>query len=148
MSTERPARLVRILLVEDSPEDTLLTQEALKDAKVVNELHTVEDGESAMAFVRRQGEFADAPTPDLVLLDLNLPRKDGREVLSEIKADPELRRLPVVVLTTSSADEDLVQAYDAHVNAYIRKPINFERLVQVVHAIDDFWFGVVSLPPV
>jgi CheY-like chemotaxis protein len=147
MSSEHPPRLVRILLVEDSPEDTLLTREALKDAMVVNELHVVPDGEAAMAFLRREAEFADAPVPDLVLLDLNLPRKDGREVLSEIKGDANLRRIPVVVLTTSAADEDIVGAYDAHVNAYIRKPIDFEQLVHVVRAIDGFWFGVVSLPP-
>jgi chemotaxis family two-component system response regulator Rcp1 len=141
------SRLVHILLVEDSPEDVLLAQEALKDAKVANELHVIRDGEAAMAFLRSQGEFADAVRPDLVLLDLNLPKKDGREVLSEMKDDPGLRRIPVVVLTTSSSDRDLLSAYDAHVNAYIRKPISFAQLVDVVHAIDEFWFGVVTLPP-
>jgi chemotaxis family two-component system response regulator Rcp1 len=139
-------RLVQILLVEDSPEDARLTQEALKDGKVANELHVVGDGEAAMAFVRSEGEFEDAPRPDLVLLDLNLPRKDGREVLTEMKGDPDLRRIPVIVLTTSSSDRDVVSAYDTHVNAYLRKPVNFEQLVEVVHVIDDFWFGVVTLP--
>ena len=146
MSAELGARPAQILLVEDSEEDVFLAQEALRDAKVASELHVVRDGEAAMAFVRREGEFADAPRPHLVLLDLNLPRKDGREVLSEIKTDPDLRQLPVVVLTTSSSDRDILRAYDEHVNAYVRKPVNFEQLVQIVHAIDDFWFGVVTLP--
>ena len=147
MSAEGGARLAHILLVEDSVEDAMLAQEALKDAKVANELHIVRDGEAAMAFLRRQGEFADTPRPDLVLLDLNLPRKDGREVLSEMKDDSGLRRIPVVVLTTSSSDRDVLRAYDAHVNAYIRKPISFEQLVEAVKTMDDFWFGVVTLPP-
>jgi two-component system, chemotaxis family, response regulator Rcp1 len=147
MSVGAGPRLVQILLVEDSPEDARLAQEALKDGKVANELHVVGDGDAAMAFVRQEGEFGDAPRPDLVLLDLNLPRKDGREVLTEIKGDPDLRRIPVIVLTTSSSDRDVLGAYDAHVNAYLRKPVNFEQLVEVVHVIDDFWFGVVTLPP-
>lgn len=147
MNAELGTRPVQILLVEDSQEDVFLAQEALSDAKVASELHVVHDGEAAMAFVRQEGEYADAPRPHLVLLDLNLPRKDGREVLSEIKADPDLRQLPVVVLTTSSSDRDVLRAYDAHVNAYVRKPVNFEQLVQIVQAIDKFWFGVVTLPP-
>ena len=146
MNAELGARLVQILLVEDSPEDAILAQEALRDAEVACELHVVRDGEAAMAFVRQEGEFADAPRPHLVLLDLNLPRKDGREVLSEIKADPDLRQLPVVVLTTSSSDRDILRAYDEHANAYVRKPVNFEHFVKIVHAIDDFWFGVATLP--
>jgi CheY-like chemotaxis protein len=147
MSAELGARPAQILLVEDSEEDVFLAQEALRDAKVASELHVVRDGEAAMAFVRREGEFADAPRPHLVLLDLNLPRKDGREVLSEIKTDPDLRQLPVVVLTTSSSDRDILRAYDAHANAYVRKPVNFKQLVQIVGAIDQFWFGIVTLPP-
>ena len=141
------AELVQILLVEDSEEDAMLAQEALIDAKVAAELHVVRDGEAAMAFVRQEGEFADAPRPHLVLLDLNLPRKDGREVLSEIKGDPDLRQLPVVVLTTSSSDRDLLHAYDTHANAYVRKPVNFDQLVKILQAIDAFWFGAVTLPP-
>ena len=140
------AELVQILLVEDSEEDAMLAQEALIDAKVAAELHVVRDGEAAMAFVRQEGEFADAPRPHLVLLDLNLPRKDGREVLSEIKGDPDLRQLPVVVLTTSSSDRDLLHAYDTHANAYVRKPVNFDQLVQILRAIDVFWFDIVTLP--
>jgi two-component system response regulator len=147
MNAGNGARPVQILLVEDSPEDVILAREALKDAEVTGELHVVGDGEAAMEFVRQEGEFADAPRPHLVLLDLNLPRKDGREVLSEIKADPDLRQLPVVVLTTSSSDRDIVRAYDARVNAYVRKPVNFDQLVQIFRAIDAFWFGVVTLPP-
>jgi two-component system, chemotaxis family, response regulator Rcp1 len=147
MSAEPGPRLAHLLLVEDSAEDAMLAQEALKDAKVANELHIVRDGEDALGFLRRQGGFANAPRPDLVLLDLNLPRKDGREVLSEMKDDSDLRRIPVVVLTTSSSDRDVLRAYDAHVNAYIRKPISFERLVEAVKTMDDFWFGVVTLPP-
>jgi two-component system, chemotaxis family, response regulator Rcp1 len=146
MSAELGARPFQILLVEDSLEDAQMAQEALKDAKVENELHVVRDGESAMAFVRQEGEFVDAPRPHLVLLDLNLPGKDGREVLSEIKADPDLRRLPVVVMSTSSSEHDIQLAYDLHVNAYVRKPMNLDRLDEIVHAIDEFWFGVVTLP--
>jgi CheY-like chemotaxis protein len=140
-------QLVHILLVEDSPEDVLLTREALKDAKVANELHVAEDGEQAMAFLRREGQYREAPRPDLVLLDLNLPRKHGREVLSEIKEDPSLRRVPVVILTTSASDEDILTAYDRHVNAYVRKPVDLDRLVEVVLSIEHFWLGIISLPP-
>jgi chemotaxis family two-component system response regulator Rcp1 len=140
-------QLVHILLVEDSPEDVLLTREALKDAKVANELHVAEDGEQAMAFLRREGQYREAPRPDLVLLDLNLPRKHGREVLSEIKEDPSLRRVPVVILTTSTSDEDILTAYDRHVNAYVRKPVDLDRLVEVVLSIEHFWLGIISLPP-
>jgi chemotaxis family two-component system response regulator Rcp1 len=140
------AQPVQVLLVEDSPEDVLLTREALKDAEVKSELHVVDDGEKAMAFVRREGPYADAPRPDLVLLDLNLPRKDGREVLAEIKSDPDLHVIPVVVLTTSVSERDVTEAYDHRVNAYVRKPVDLDRFVEVVRSIDDFWFGVVTLP--
>jgi two-component system, chemotaxis family, response regulator Rcp1 len=141
------ATLVQILLVEDSPEDVLLTREALKDAKVANELHVARDGDEAMAFLRREPPYEDAPTVDLVLLDLNLPGKDGREVLTEIKGDTSLHLIPVVVLTTSASDKDVLHAYDHHVNAYVRKPVNLDRFVDVVRQIDDFWLGVVTLPP-
>ena len=147
MTTIPSVRLINILLVEDSPGDVLLTREALRDARVVNELAVAEDGEQAMAFLRREGEHANAPRPDIVLLDLNLPRKDGREVLAEIKADEDLRRIPVIVLTTSSADEDVLHAYDNHVNSYIRKPVDLDRFMKVVRSIEDYWIGFVALPP-
>ena len=145
MITDTP-KLVQILLVEDNPEEVLLTQETLKDAKVANVVHVAEDGERALRFVRQEGEYADAPRPDLILLDLNLPRKDGREVLAELKADQDLRRIPVIVLTTSASDQDMLEAYDNAVNAYIRKPVSLERFIEVVNSIDDFWLGVVALP--
>jgi CheY-like chemotaxis protein len=140
------ARPVEILLVEDDPGDTLITREALEQSKLANNLHCVVNGEEAMAFVRRQGPYADAPRPDLVLLDLNLPRRDGREVLADIKTDPDLRRIPVVVLTTSQAEEDVLRSYDLHANAYVTKPVDFDRFVEVVHQIDEFYFAVVRLP--
>ena len=137
---------VDILLVEDSPTDVLLAQEALEHAKVLNTLHVVSDGVEAMAFLRREGEFADVERPDLILLDLNLPRKDGREVLEEIKNDEQLKRIPVVVLTTSKAEEDILRAYGLHANCYVSKPVDFEQFANVVKAIETFWFTVVSLP--
>jgi chemotaxis family two-component system response regulator Rcp1 len=140
-------RLINILLVEDSAEDITLTREALGEAKVANALHVVRDGEEALAFLQRKGEFADKPRPDLILLDLNLPRKDGRQVLTEIKADEELRRIPVIVLTTSSSDEDILAAYDMHVNSYISKPIGVDEFISVVRTIEDYWVGIVTLPP-
>jgi len=139
-------RPIEILLVEDSPSDAELTVEALRDAKVVNHLSIVEDGVQAMEYVRRQGQFSRAPRPDLILLDLNLPRKDGREVLSELKADPELKMIPVVVLTTSNADQDVVQAYTLCANCYITKPVDFNQFLVVVRSIEDFWLTVVTLP--
>ena len=145
MNPDTP-KLVQILLVEDNPEEVLLTQETLKDAKVANEVHVAEDGERALRFARQEGEYASAPRPDLILLDLNLPRKDGREVLTELKADEDLRRIPVIVLTTSASDQDMLQAYDNAVNAYIRKPVSLDRFIEVVNSIDDFWLGVVALP--
>jgi CheY-like chemotaxis protein len=141
------ARPVEILLVEDSPSDTELTIEALKEAKVRNNLSVVEDGVEALAFLRRQGSYAKAPRPDLVLLDLNLPRKDGREVLAEIKADDELKSIPVVVLTTSRAEEDVCRAYKLHANCYVSKPVDFEQFLEVVKSIENFWLFLVTLPP-
>ncbi len=138
--------LIEVLLVEDDPGDVVLIREAFADNKVGNRLSVVGDGVEAMAFLRREGEYADAPRPDLVLLDLNLPRKNGREVLSEIKNDPELSIIPVIVLTTSEAEEDIVRSYSLHANAYITKPVDFERFAGVVHQIDEFFVGVVKLP--
>ena len=146
MSETFPTAPIEVLLVEDDPGDVLLTQEAFADYKVANRLTVVSNGEDAIAYMRKQGRFAEVATPDLVLLDLNLPRRNGREVLLEIKSDPELRRIPVVVLTTSEAEEDIVAAYDLHANAYVRKPVDFEQFVAAVRAIDDFYITVVRLP--
>jgi two-component system response regulator len=140
------ARPIEILLVEDDPGDVLITREALEHSKLVNNLHTVGNGEEALAFLRQEGEFVDAVRPDLVLLDLNLPRRDGREVLAEVKGDPDLRRIPIVVLTTSQAEEDIVRSYDLHANAYVTKPVDFEQFVHVVRQVDEFFFTVVRLP--
>ncbi len=140
-------RPVDILLVEDNPGDVRLTKEALKDAKVLNEIYVARDGVEAMQFVHKEGSFANAPVPDLILLDLNLPKKDGREVLAEIKKDPKLRHIPVVVLTTSKADEDIIKTYDLHANAYITKPVDLSRFVEIMHALEQFWFTIVKLPP-
>ena len=139
-------RPVQILLVEDSPSDAKLTISALKLAKVANELHHVEDGVDAMDFLRKQGKFANAPRPDLILLDLNLPRKDGREVLAEMKVDPELATIPVIVLTTSNAEADIFRSYQLHCNCYITKPVNFDRFLECVRSIEQFWLSVVVLP--
>ena len=143
--TEIP-RPIEVLLVEDDPGDVLLTTEAFEHNKVRNNLHVVNDGEQAMAFLRREDKYAGSPRPDLVLLDLNLPRKDGREVLEEIKADEELRSVPVVVLTTSEADEDILRSYHLHANAYVTKPVDFDQFIRVVRQIDDFFVTVVKLP--
>ncbi|MFW5947619.1 MAG: response regulator [Gemmatimonadota bacterium] len=137
---------VEILLVEDSPGDVDLTLEALEEAKLKNNVHVAEDGVVAMEFLRREGVHADAPRPDLVLLDLNLPRKDGREVLREIKEDPSLRRIPVVVLTTSEAEQDVLDAYEHRANAYIVKPVDFEQFFRTIQTLEDFWLTVVRLP--
>ena len=139
-------RLVEILLVEDNPGDVRLTREAFKEAKVRNKLRVVGDGVEAMAFLRREGEYADAPRPGLILLDLQLPKKDGFEVLTEISRDPLLARIPVVVLTTSAAEEDIVKSYGLHANCYITKPVDLEQFLKVVKAIGDFWLAVVKLP--
>ena len=138
---------IDILLVEDNPGDVRLTKEALKDAKVLNEIYVARDGVEAMEFMRKEGSFAKAPVPDLVLLDLNLPRKDGREVLAEIKADPKFKHIPVIVLTTSKADEDIIKSYKLHANAYVTKPVDLNRFVEIIHALEEFWFTVVKLPP-
>ncbi|MGI8330723.1 response regulator [Actinomadura scrupuli] len=140
------ARPIEVLLVEDDPGDVVLTKEAFADNKVGNNLHVVSDGEEALRFLRQEGEFAESPRPDLILLDLNLPRKDGREVLEEVKEDPELRRIPVVVLTTSEAEEDILRSYHLHANAYVAKPVDFDQFIKVVRHIDDFFVTVVKLP--
>ena len=138
---------VEILLVEDNPADVRLTQEALKEGKVFNNLHWAKDGVEALEFLRRQGRHAAAPRPDIILLDLNLPKKDGREVLQEIKSDNVLKRIPVVVLTTSKAEEDVVRTYNLHANCYVTKPVDLEKFMVVVKTIDTFWLTVVTLPP-
>lgn len=142
-----PLTPAQILLVEDSPSDVRLTRDALREAKVLNELHVVTDGEQAMDFLRRRGDWEDAPRPDIVLLDLNLPRKNGLEVLEEIKDDAELRRIPVAVLTTSEEDRDIIKAYDRHVNCYLTKPVDFVQFAEVIRSIEDFFLTVVRLPP-
>jgi CheY-like chemotaxis protein len=146
MVAETVPKHFEILLVEDSPTDVLITQETLRDAQVLHNLHVVEDGEAALAFLRSEGRYAGALQPDLIILDLNLPRKNGREVLAEIKADPHLKSIPVVVLTTSNAEEDVLRAYGLHVNCYVVKPLDFARFVEVVQCISKFWFSVVTLP--
>ncbi|NTU78763.1 MAG: response regulator [Chloroflexales bacterium] len=146
MMQSTQARPIEILLVEDSPADVVITQDALAEARVLNTIHVVEDGAEALAFLRQQGPYGDAPRPDLILLDLNLPRKSGREVLAEIKVDPALRRIPVVVLTTSRAEEDVWKAYDLHANCYVVKPLDFAAFVQAVQSIHQFWLSVVTLP--
>jgi len=140
-------RPVEILLVEDNPGDERLTREALKEGKVYSNLHWVKDGVEAMAFLRREGKYAGVPRPDIVLLDLNLPRKDGREVLQEVKTDEELKRIPVVVLTTSKAEEDVLRTYNLHANCYVTKPVDLEKFIVVVKSIDVFWLTIVTLPP-
>jgi chemotaxis family two-component system response regulator Rcp1 len=139
---------IDILLVEDNPGDVRLTIEALKEDKLQNNLHVVKDGIEALTFLRQEGEYADAPRPDLILLDLNLPKKDGREVLEEIKADERLKRIPVVILTTSQAEEDILKTYGLHANCYITKPVDLEQFVRVVRSIEEFWLTIVRLPPV
>ena len=137
---------IEILLVEDNPGDARLTREALRDAKVRNNLHVVLDGVEALAFLRRQGKHATVPTPDLILLDLNLPKKDGREVLEDIKQDDKLRHIPVVILTTSQAEKDIIETYRLRANAYVTKPVDLEQFLGVVRKIEDFWLTVVRLP--
>ncbi len=139
---------VEVLLVEDNPGDVRLTMEALKEAKMHNRVNVVQDGMEAMDFLRKQGKFADATRPDLILLDLNLPRKNGREVLAEIKADESLKCIPVVVLTTSEAEQDILKAYKLHANCYVTKPVDLDQFIKVVQSIENFWMTVVKLPPV
>ena len=141
------AKRVEILLVEDNPADIRLTTEILKDAKLCNTLHVARDGIEAMQFLRQEGTFVDMPRPDLILLDLNLPRMDGRDVLRDIKKDATLKRIPVVILTTSDAEQDILKSYDLNANCYITKPVDLEQFSKVVHSIEDFWFSIVKLPP-
>lgn len=141
------ARLIEILLVEDNEGDVRLTREALKEGRIRNRLHVASDGEQALAFLRREEGYVDAPRPDLVLLDLNLPRLDGRELLSIVKQDPQLKRIPVVVLTSSRAEQDLLRAYDLFANCFISKPVEFEEFISVVRSIENFWLSIVVLPP-
>jgi two-component system response regulator len=146
MSVPEHVESIEVLLVEDDPGDVVLIQEAFEDNKVRNRLHCVSDGVDALRFLRRQDEFADAPRPDLILLDLNLPRKDGREVLAEVKTDETLQQIPVVVLTTSKLEEDVLRSYKLHANAYVTKPVDFDRFIEVVRQIDEFFVTVVKLP--
>jgi CheY-like chemotaxis protein len=138
---------IEVLLVEDDPGDVLMTREAFAEHKLGNRLTVVSDGAEALAYLRREGVFADAPRPDLILLDLNLPRRDGREVLAEIKKDLDLQQIPVVVLTTSQAEEDILRSYQLHANAYVTKPVDFDSFITVVRQIDQFFVSVVKLPP-
>jgi CheY-like chemotaxis protein len=139
--------IFEILLVEDNPGDARLAQEALKEGRMTSRLKVVVDGVEAMAYLRREGQYAGSPRPHLVLLDLNLPRKDGRQVLAEMKADDDLRRIPVVVLTTSQAEQDILRSYDLHANCYITKPVDLDRFISVVRSIEEYWCSVVTLPP-
>jgi two-component system response regulator len=147
MSTKSKVKPIEILLVEDSPTDILMTREAFEQAGLLKRLHVVEDGAAALTFLRRQGQYATAPRPDLILLDLNLPKKSGQDVLAELKADQALNAIPVIVLTTSRADEDILKSYGLHANGYITKPVGFNNFVETVQAIQNFWFNVVTLPP-
>ncbi|WP_324662050.1 response regulator [Haloarcula sediminis] len=147
MSDGDAGRPVEILLAEDNPGDVRLTEKALEKGSVLNNLHVVNDGVEAMAFLRQEGDHGSAPRPDLLLLDLNMPRMDGQEVLAEMKADEELRRIPVVVLTSSAAEEDIVDSYDLHANAYLTKPVDFDGFVDIVGSIEEFWLSVVKRPP-
>jgi CheY-like chemotaxis protein len=145
MKQNKNCRTVEVLLVEDNPGDVRLTQEAFKDGKICNHLSVVRDGVEAMAFLHREGPYANAPRPDLILLDLNLPKKDGRDVLAEIKVEEDLKRIPVVVLTTSNAEKDILRTNDLHANCYITKPVDFEQFIKVVKLIEDFWFTIIKL---
>ncbi len=146
MENDRAGLMINVLLIEDDPGDVLITREAFAENKVRNQLSVVSDGVNALAFLRREDGYADAPRPDLILLDLNLPRMDGHEVLEKIKSDADLQRIPVVVLTTSDAEEDVLRSYDLHANAYVTKPVDFERFLGVVRQIDEFFVSVVKLP--
>ncbi|MCJ7489677.1 MAG: response regulator [Thermoplasmata archaeon] len=147
MDSTGDGRQIEILLVEDNPGDVRLTMELFKECKIRNKMHVVNDGVEAMAFLRKEGVYADVPRPDLILLDLNLPRMDGREVLVEVKKDKTLMRIPVVVLTISKAEEDILTTYDSHANCFITKPVNLDQFVKVVQSIEDFWLSIVKLPP-
>lgn len=141
-------KAIDILMVEDNPGDARLTREALKESKICNNLHHVIDGVEAMAFLRKEGPYKDAPTPDIIFLDLNLPRKDGRQVLAELKVIPRLKHIPVVVLTTSEAEQDVVKSYELHANCYITKPVDLDKFVGIIHGIENFWLSIVKLPQV
>jgi CheY-like chemotaxis protein len=142
-----PTSSIELLLVEDDPGDAMMTREALNQAKVVHQLHVVDNGEAAIAFLRQEGEYADVPRPDLIFLDLNLPRVDGREVLAFVKGDDSLRRIPLVILTTSDSEDDIARSYDLHANAYVTKPVDFESFLNAVRQVDDFFLTVAKLPP-
>ncbi|HXG31271.1 MAG TPA: response regulator [Thermodesulfobacteriota bacterium] len=146
MSVQGNVKPIEILLVEDNPGDARLAQEALKEGKMNNNISVVRDGVEALAFLRQEGKYAEAPRPDIILLDLNLPKKDGREVLAEIKEDPDLKRIPIVVLTTSEAEQDILKAYNLHANCYITKPVDLDQFITVVKSIEDFWLTIVKLP--
>jgi len=146
MNIEETGKPIEILLAEDSPGDARLTQEAFREGRVLNNLHIVGDGEEALAFLRREGKYAHAPRPDIILLDLNMPKKDGRETLAEIKSDESLKSIPVVILTISKSEEDILRSYNDHANCYITKPIDFGKFFDVVKSIEDFWFSIVRLP--
>ncbi len=147
MTGRKGTKPVEILLVEDNLGDVRLTREALKEGKVLNTMYVAGDGLEALDFLRREGKFPDAPFPDIILLDLNMPRMDGRELLAVIKGDPNLRRIPVVILTTSKAEEDIIKTYDLHANCFITKPVDLEQFIEVVKSVEDFWFTIVKLPP-
>ena len=146
MSTQKAAKSIEILILEDSKGDVALNEEVFEDAKIRNNLHVVEDGEEAILYLRGEGQFSGVPRPDIILLDLNLPKKDGREVLEEIKNDEDLKNIPVVVLTTSKAEGDILKSYNLHANAYVTKPVDFDQFMKVVKSIEDFWLEVVKLP--
>jgi CheY-like chemotaxis protein len=146
MTSKQVGKLIDILLVEDNEGDARLAREAMRDSKIRNTLHHVLDGEEAMACLRKEGRFAGAPRPDLILLDLNLPKKDGRQVLAEIKSDEELKRIPVVILTVSSDEQDILKSYNLHANCYVTKPIDLDQFIKVIRSIEDFWLTIVKLP--
>ena len=147
MSLKNGFKAVEIFLIEDNPGDVRLTIEALKECKILNNLHVAVDGIEAMSYLNKEGKFKDEPRPDLIILDLNLPKKDGREVLGEIKEDESLKKIPVVILTTSEAEQDILRSYELHANCYITKPVNMNQFIKVVKSISDFWFSIVLLPP-
>ncbi len=147
MNVRNKFKTVEILLIEDNPGDVRLTIEALKESKIINNLEVVEDGVEALSFLNKEGSYKDKPRPDLIILDLNLPKKDGREVLGEIKSNDRLKQIPIVILITSEAEEDIIKSYELHANCYITKPVNMEQFIKVVKSVGDFWFSIVMLPP-